>query len=75
LNYQIFVKLFKFVTQFTAPTDTVLQPIIDDSKAHQVTIGQTFQLNCSATFTLGVRGDIIWKVPNPNGIDVSLFIL
>ena len=59
---------------FQAATPGAPKPHIDDSKAHQVAIGKEFQLNCSASFALGVRGDLKWKVPNPNGIDVSLLI-
>ena len=57
---------------FQAATPGAPKPHIDDSKAHQVAIGEEFQLNCSASFALGINGYLNWVVPNKKDIDVSL---
>ena len=47
------------------------KPFINTSLATAVMLGQTFQLNCSASYRLGAFIDLSWQVPNPSGIDVS----
>jgi len=55
-----------------ADTSQAPKPFVNDTLAHHLTVGDSFQLNCSVSYPVGIRVNLEWSVPNPQGIDVSV---
>ncbi len=46
------------------------KPFINHTNATQVGLGDSFYLNCSASYDQGVIAELKWHVPHPDKIDV-----
>ena len=65
---------FKHFFLFTADTAQAPKPFVNDTLAQHKTVGDHFQLNCSASYSGQTLIHLSWFVPNPEGIDVNIFI-
>ena len=56
---------------FAVDTSQAPKPFVNDTLAQRLAVGDSFQLNCSVSYTVGTRVNLSWSVPNPKGIDVT----
>ena len=47
------------------------KPFVNDTLARHRTVGDDFQLDCSATYPIAVHVKLEWQIPHPQGIDVT----
>ena len=67
------IALKKTKCSFLLAADTLQapKPFVNDSLARHLTVGDHFQLNCSASYPDGTQVSLEWEIPHPLGIDVS----
>ena len=55
-------------------TSQAPKPYVNDTLAQRLTVGDSFQLNCSVSYFSGTLVNLSWSVASPQGIDVSCLI-